>query len=179
MNKHTLYTIGHSTRELDKFLELLHSYGITNLADIRTIPKSRRVPWFNQNALKEALKKEKINYIHLAKLGGLRHAKKESHNLGWHNASFRGFADYMETNEFQEGLTQLNELIQENRKVVIMCAEGVPWRCHRSLIGDAELAQGIEVKHIMDLQHTKLHQMTPFAIVISKNPPLLQYPKSN
>ena len=107
-----LYTIGHSTHTLQEFIDILHTYQITHIVDVRTIPKSRRVPWFNQPALKASLRKEKITYIHMPKLGGLRRTNKDSINLGWRNASFRGFADYMQTPEFFSGLKDLNELIK-------------------------------------------------------------------
>jgi len=160
-----LYTIGHSTRSLKKFIALLHTYNITHLVDVRTVPKSRHVPWFNEKELSAVLCKEHINYSHMLELGGLRHAHKESINQGWHNASFRGYADYMQTPGFYSGLKQLNQLMKEGGKVVVMCAEAVPWRCHRSLIADAEIVRGIDVFHIMNEAAVNPHKLTPFAVV--------------
>lgn len=172
-----LYTIGHSTRTLNEFMAILHAYKITDLVDIRTVPKSRHVPWFNEDTLKLALDKEKIYYTHMEELGGLRHAHKDSINQGWHNASFRGFADYMQTPEFYAGLKQLNKLIKKGNNVVIMCAEAVPWRCHRSLIADAEIVRRIRVFHIMSETAAHAHKLTPFAVVDrSKRPIKIFYP---
>ena len=131
---------------------------------MRTIPKSRRVPHFNSDALAASLQKEGIDYVHLKSLGGLRHAKKDSINTGWHNASFRGYADYMATNEFRTGLDSLLELVREKR-TAIMCAEAVPWRCHRSLIGDALLVHGVDVEDIFTATSLREHELTPFAKV--------------
>ncbi|HUX79157.1 MAG TPA: DUF488 domain-containing protein [Alphaproteobacteria bacterium] len=172
-----LYTIGHSTRTLNEFMAILHAYKITHLVDIRTVPKSRYVPWFNETALKPALGKEQISYTHMLELGGLRHAHKDSINQGWHNASFRGFADYMQTPEFYAGLKQLNEIIKESDNVVIMCAEAVPWRCHRSLIADAEIVRHTSVFHIMSETTVRIHKLTPFAVVDrTKRPIKVFYP---
>ena len=140
-----LYTIGHSTHTLQEFLTILHTHKITHIVDVRTIPKSRYVPWFNENKLRAALHKVKISYTLMPNLGGLRKTHKDSINQGWHNASFRGYADYMQTPEFYAGLKKLNQLIKGKQKVAIMCAEAVPWRCHRSLIADAEIVRGITV----------------------------------
>jgi len=170
-----LYTIGHSTRTLKEFIALLHAYKITHLVDVRTIPKSRHVPWFNENRLKSDLRKEQINYIHMLELGGLRHAHKDSINQGWHNASFRGFADYMQTPEFHLGLKKLNQLLKEDNKVAIMCAEAVPWRCHRSLIADAEIVRHIKVSHIMNESTVYAHMLTSFAVVDRKKRPIKVY----
>lgn len=173
-----LYTIGHSTHSLKEFLTILHAHEITHLADVRTIPKSRHVPWFNENDLRTALHKEKITYTHIAKLGGLRRGHKDSINQGWHNASFRGFADYMQTPEFYAGLKELNQLIMRKRKVAIMCAEAVPWRCHRSLIADAEIVRGFTVLDIMSLTSVHAHTLTSFAVVDrSKRPIKIFYPR--
>ncbi len=132
---YTLYTIGHSTRTLEEFLDLLQAHGIQELVDVRTIPQSRRYPHFGKDALATALKEAGIVYTHLPQLGGLRHTTKDSVNTGWRNLSFRGYADYMATNAFEEGLQAL-KAIAEQRITAIMCAEAVPWRCHRSLIAD-------------------------------------------
>jgi uncharacterized protein (DUF488 family) len=137
---------------------------VERLIDVRTIPKSRRVPQFNSAALAASLRKHGIDYLHMKSLGGLRHARKDSANLGWRNASFRGFADYMAASEFREGLSRLLELAREKR-TAIMCAEAVPWRCHRSLIGDALLVRGVDVEDIMTASSRRQHQLTPFAKV--------------
>lgn len=173
-----LYTIGHSTHTLQEFLNILHNHKITHIVDIRTIPKSKHVPWFNENELKAALKKEKIPYTHLSELGGLRKTRKDSINQGWRNASFRGFADYMQTPEFYSGLKKLNQLLKGKQKVAIMCAEALPWRCHRSLVADAEIVRGIKVFHIMSQTSLHPHKLTPFAVVDrSKRPIKIYYPK--
>ena len=160
----TIFTIGHSTHPIDEFIALLKTYGIEQLVDVRTVPKSRHVPQFNSEALAEALGKQGIGYIHLKALGGLRHAKKESVNIGWRNASFRGYADYMSSEEFAKGVDRLIGLAKTKR-TVIMCAEAVPWRCHRSLIGDALLARGITVEDIMSATSVRPHKLTEFAKV--------------
>ena len=156
-----IYTIGHSNRTLDAFLELLKCYQIEILVDIRTIPYSRHNPQFNAEELAHSLKKHKIEYVHLKKLGGLRHAKKDSLNTGWQNASFRGFADYMRTKEFEEGLAELLTLAKAGR-LAIMCAEAVPWRCHRSLIADALTVKKWKAFHIQSKKTAKEHTLTPF-----------------
>jgi uncharacterized protein (DUF488 family) len=157
-----IYTIGHSTRPIDEFISILKSFHISKLIDVRTIPKSRFNPQYNQEDLSQSLAQEKIEYEHMASLGGLRHPKKDSINTGWRNASFRGYADYMQTKVFEDSL---QVLIKESRKktVAIMCAEAVPWRCHRSLIADALLSQGIEVEDIMGLQKENKHRINPMA----------------
>jgi uncharacterized protein (DUF488 family) len=159
-----ILTIGHSTHSLDEFVAMLQAHGVTQLVDVRTVPKSRRVPQFNSEALAASLESWGINYAHLKALGGLRHAKKDSVNTGWRNASFRGYADYMATDEFREGIERLLELARAQR-TVIMCAEAVPWRCHRSLIGDALLVRGVEVQDIMSKAVIREHALTPFAKV--------------
>ena len=160
--KAVIYTIGHSTRPIDEFMGMLRDFNIRKLIDVRTIPKSRFNPQYNQEDLAKSLTKEKIDYQHMAGLGGLRHAKKDSINLGWRNASFRGYADYMQTEEFE---SSLQELIKEAHKktVAIMCAEAVPWRCHRSLISDALLLYGLDVRDIMGAQKESIHIMNPMA----------------
>lgn len=162
-----VFTIGHSNRALGDFMEMLASFGIKQVADVRTIPKSRFNPQFNQSVLSTALRKNKIKYAHLALLGGLRHAKKDSVNTGWKNASFRGFADYMQTDEFAVGLDELIKLSKTT--TAIMCAEALPWRCHRSLIADALTIRGIKVLHIMSNSKTIEHTLTSFAVVDGKN----------
>jgi uncharacterized protein (DUF488 family) len=155
-----VFTIGHSTRPIEDFIALLSAHQIELLADVRTIPRSRHNPQFNRDTLPASLRP--IHYLHMAELGGLRHARKDSTNTAWRNLSFRGFADYMETPEFETGLTNLIELAK-TRRTAIMCAEAVPWRCHRSLIADALTARGIEVFEISSLTRTQQHKMTPFA----------------
>ncbi|HAU0968311.1 TPA: DUF488 domain-containing protein [Legionella pneumophila] len=175
-----LYTIGHSTHTIKEFIDILQAYQITHVVDVRTIPKSHHVPWFNENELKESLRKEKIGYTHLSKLGGLRPTTHNSINMGWRNKSFRGFADYMQTPEFYEGLKELNSLIKNNHKVVIMCAEAVPWRCHRSLIADAEVARHLVVLEIMSKNSVHLQNLTNFAVINRKKRPIqIYYPKIN
>ncbi len=168
----TILTIGHSTRSIDEFLEILRAHGIERLVDVRTIPKSRRVPQFNSESLAASLRGQGIDYLHVKSLGGLRHPNKDSVNLGWRNASFRGYADYMATDEFRASLERLLELAREKR-TAIMCAEAVPWRCHRSLIGDALLVRGVKVEDIQSATSIRPHEMTPFARV---EPPNIVYP---
>lgn len=157
-------TIGHSTRTLDEFIGLLQAHGVTRVVDVRTIPRSWHNPQFNKDSLPDSLKKVGLSYIHLPELGGLRHAKPDSINVGWRNASFRGYADYMQTPEFEQGLEELIEMARQER-VAIMCAEAVPWRCHRSLIADALLVRGIRAEDIMSLTRRTVHTLTPFAKV--------------
>ena len=159
-----VYTIGHSTHPIDEFLFILKTYGIALLVDVRTIPKSRHNPQFNSEELSESLKKEGIGYLHMKGLGGLRHALKDSPNSAWRNASFRGFADYMQTEAFGESL---DELIGTAKKqtAVIMCAEALPWRCHRSMIGDALVVRGVEVRDIFSKTECRSHTMTPWGKV--------------
>lgn len=159
-----IYTIGHSTRSLDDFIAILKHYDITELVDIRTIPKSRHNPQFNGPDLAHALRNHHIGYRHEKDLGGLRHTHKDSINTAWRNASFRGFADYMQTDDFAQGIEKLLELIS-HKIVAIMCSEAVPWRCHRSLVGDALLVHGITVKDIYSITSVKDHALTPWAVV--------------
>jgi len=158
---HTIYTIGHSTRTTEQFLALLKAHGIEELVDVRTIPRSRHNPQFGKEDLAASLQQAGIAYTHLGKLGGLRHASKDSVNLGWQNTSFRGFADYMATPEFTSGLVELKSLA-EQKTVAIMCAEAVPWRCHRSLISDALTILGWQVLHIQSRKTASPHKLTPF-----------------
>jgi uncharacterized protein (DUF488 family) len=174
-----LFTIGHSTRELQGFFDILKRYQINYLIDVRTIPKSRRVPWFNAENLRESCLQEQIQYHHLKLLGGLRKTSKESINTGWHNHSFRGFADYMQTKPFFLGLKELNSFLVRGNRVVIMCAEAVPWRCHRSLIADAVLIRSVHVYHIFSKTSVKAHSLTPFAkILLHTRPKRIIYPDS-
>ncbi len=167
MNKkddYSVFSIGHSTRSLDEFLELIEQFRIQLLLDIRTIPKSRRVSQFNADSLERALQNHGVGYRHLKQLGGLRRPIHDSPNTGWRNLSFRGFADYMQTAEFKKGLSEVLDLAAE-KKVALMCAEAVPWRCHRSLISDSLLVRGIEVIHIISAKSVRLHELTPFAMI--------------
>lgn len=159
-----VFTIGHATRPLEEFIGLLQAHGVTFLADVRTIPRSRHNPQFNRDTLPESLAGAGIGYSHLPALGGLRRTRPGSPNDGWRNASFRGFADYMQTPEFVEGLGELMDLARAER-VAIMCAETVPWRCHRSLIADALTVRGAAVEHIIDAGRAQRHHLTPFAHV--------------
>jgi uncharacterized protein (DUF488 family) len=160
----TIFTLGHSTRPIDEFIELLRANGVQQLIDIRTIPKSRHNPQFNSDALAKSLRAARIRYLQMKELGGLRHAKPDSINLGWGNASFRGFADYMQTPEFEAALEHAAHLAAA-RATALMCAEAVPWRCHRSLVADALLARGIRVLEIVSNAAPKEHKRTPFAHV--------------
>jgi uncharacterized protein (DUF488 family) len=159
-----MFTIGHSTRPIETFIDLLRAHAVLRLIDVRTVPRSRHNPQFNRETLAATLHNRRIHYTHLAALGGLRHAHKDSQNTGWHNASFRGFADYMQTPEFEEGLQKLIALARQEQ-VALMCAEAVPWRCHRSLIADALTVRGIPVRHIMSGTRAEPHSLTPFARV--------------
>ncbi|MET3139259.1 uncharacterized protein (DUF488 family) [Undibacterium sp. GrIS 1.2] len=157
-------TIGHSNRPLDIFLDLLQINEIVRVLDVRTVPRSRHNPQFNQDALPTSLDAVKISYKHLPGLGGLRHARADSPNAGWHNLSFRGYADYMQTSEFAENVQSVANLARTER-CVLMCAEAVPWRCHRSMIGDALLVRGIRVEDIIGPKGRKPHALTTFAHV--------------
>ena len=157
-------TIGHSTRPLEEFIALLQAHGATCVVDVRTVPRSRHNPQFNKTTLPRSLKKAGLGYVHMPGLGGLRHAKRDSPNAGWRNASFRGYADYMQTPEFAQSLEELIRLAKQDR-IVLMCAEAVPWRCHRSLIADALLVRGIRTEDIMTATRRQVHTLTPFAKV--------------
>lgn len=161
----TIHTIGHSTRPLEALVEMLTAHGVAVLADVRTVPRSRHNPQFNQDTLPDELRAASIRYVALPRLGGLRHGLKTgSPNTGWRNQSFRGYADYMLTDEFEEGLSELIAIARKE-PTAIMCAEAVPYRCHRSLVGDALTARGIEVREISSKTRAVLHRMTPFAKV--------------
>jgi uncharacterized protein (DUF488 family) len=169
----TIWTIGHSTRTIEEFIALLKSHGIHRLVDVRTIPRSRHNPQFNTEALAASLVAAGLSYQHSARLGGLRKASKESINQGWRNTSFRGYADYMQTEEFQRAVEELM-VESQLRPTTIMCAEAVPWRCHRSLIADALVVRRWEVRHIMSPTDAKPHQITSFASVLDG---AITYPK--
>src|SRR6202790_4233259 len=160
----TVLTIGHSNRTWKDFLKLLRAHRVKRVIDVRSIPRSRHNPQFNRVTLSEKLRAARIGYVHLRKLGGLRHARRDSPNMGWRNTSFRGFADYMQTSEFEAGLLRLLKLAGQKRSA-IMCAEAVPWRCHRSLIADALTVRGIRVDDIMSMKRSQVHALTPFARV--------------
>lgn len=164
----SLWTVGHSTRSLDEFIALLQAHGIRRLVDVRTIPRSRHNPQFNQDQLPESMKQAGIQYIHMSALGGLRHARRDSVNSAWRNASFRGFADYMQTAEFEVALKELIRLAR-SRRTAIMCAEAVPWRCHRSLIADALLVRGLKVEETTSKTATRPHTLTPSACVVGEH----------
>lgn len=157
-------TIGHSTRTLEEFIGLLQAHGAACVVDVRTVPRSWHNPQFNKESLPRSLKAAGLDYVHMPGLGGLRHAKCDSTNMGWRNASFRGYADYMQTPEFEQSLEELIELAKRE-SVVLMCAEAVPWRCHRSLIADALLVRGIRAEDIMSATRLQSHSLTPFAKV--------------
>jgi len=157
----TVYTVGHSTRTTRELLALLRAHGVEQVVDVRTIPRSRHNPQFDRPALSRSLHAAELRYRHLKALGGLRHARADSTNLGWRNASFRGFADYMQTEEFAAGLARL-EGIASRHPTAIMCAEAVPWRCHRSLIADALTVAGWRVLHIQSRRTARPHRRTPF-----------------
>jgi uncharacterized protein (DUF488 family) len=159
-----ILTVGHSDRPLEQFLDLLHAHSITLVVDVRKMPRSRRNPQFNRDSLPLTLGESGIRYVDLPSLGGLRRRKPDSPNGGWRNRSFQGYADYMLTPEFEQGLNELLELSRGER-AVLMCAEAVPWRCHRSLIADALTMRGIRVEHILGEGSTRRHTLTPWATV--------------
>jgi uncharacterized protein (DUF488 family) len=160
----SLYTVGHSTRSTEDFIRLLRAHGIERLADVRTIPRSRHNPQFNSDALERSLREAGIAYAPLPRLGGLRKPRKDSPNLGWRHSGFRGYADYMETPEFEAGLGELLAMA-EGARTAVMCAEAVWWRCHRSVLADALLARGITVLHILHEKKVEPHRFTRFALV--------------
>jgi uncharacterized protein (DUF488 family) len=162
-----IWTIGHSTRDIDVFISLLEANGIKLLVDVRSLPGSKRYPQFNKETLEESLKARGIRYEHFPELGGRRKSKPDSRNTAWRNASFRGYADYMETEEFREGVERLLNLARGAGSAAIMCAEAVWWRCHRSLISDCLKARGVEVTHILDANKTEPHPYTSAARVVN------------
>jgi len=163
-----IFTVGHSTRDIEDFVEVLKAYQVEEVVDVRTIPRSRHNPQFSAEVLPESLRKAGIGYLHLKGLGGLRHPLKDSLNAGWHNLSFQGFADYMQTEEFQKNIERLTAL-SRHKRLAVMCAEALPWRCHRSLIADALSVRGIEVVHITNRPSSCNHILTPFAKVHGKH----------
>ena len=169
----TVYTIGHSTRSQADFILLLQHYGVATLVDVRSVPRSRHNPQFNKDELTIALPEAGLAYVHLPLLGGLRHGRvSDARNAGWRNASFRAYADYMQTADFARGLAEL-QAIATHGPIALMCAEAVPWRCHRSLIADALTIRGVEVREIQSVTRSELHKLTPFAHVQG---PELTYP---
>ena len=157
-------TVGHSTRTLEALVELLEHHEVRLLADVRSVPASRRMPHFSKTALERSLPARSIDYLHLPALGGLRKPVSESVNAGWRNGGFRGYADYMQGEAFWRALTEL-EALAVVRRTAIMCAEALPWRCHRSLISDALMLEGVEVRHITGSGEPTRHVLTPFAVV--------------
>ena len=170
-------TIGHSTHPIAEFIHLLRSHAVTRLVDVRTVPRSRHNPQFNREELAQSLEAAQIHYSYMPGLGGFRRARRERTgagspnvdppamvNAGWRNPRVRGYADYMQTAEFEENLEQLLAL-SRIEKVAIMCAEAVPWRCHRSLIADALTVRGIDVREITGAHSERIHMLTPFARV--------------
>lgn len=171
-----LYTIGHSNRSVEDFLHILHAHKIDHVVDVRTIPKSSYVPHFNKESIKSVLLKEGIQYTHMPELGGLRRPWPDSINNAWRNSGFRGFADYMQTNEFFQALKKLMNIAKKT-KAAIMCAEAVPWRCHRSLIADALVVRKVKVLDIMNDHTVRAHKLTDFArIDRNKRPMRIYYP---
>jgi uncharacterized protein (DUF488 family) len=164
MDGNIVLTIGHSTRSLESFIELLRLNEVTMVVDVRTIPRSRTNPQFNKDSLPASLSHAQIGYRHIAALGGLRHARRDSRNTGLENAGFRGFADYMQTGEFEQGIIALLEIASKSR-TAIMCAEALPWRCHRWLISDVLTTRGIKVEHIISKTSHRIHFLTTFAHV--------------
>jgi uncharacterized protein (DUF488 family) len=179
-----IWTVGHSTRTIDEFVSLLMANEIKILADVRAWPGSKRYPQFNKDALAESLSAHGIRYEHFPELGGKRKSKPDSRNTAWRNASFRGYADYMETEEFQKGIERLLALTRSDGlgsrrnesdgweavtpcRIAIMCAEAVWWRCHRSLIADCLKARGVEVLHILGASKVELHPYTPAARIMN------------
>ena len=161
-----IWTIGHSTREIDDFVSLLKESGIKAVADVRMFPGSRRYPQFGREALAKSLAEVAIRYEHFPELGGRRKAKPDSKNTAWRNESFRGYADYMETGDFREGIERLVDVAGTFGPTAIMCAEAVWWRCHRSLISDYFKARGVEVLHILDHNKVEPHPFTSAARVV-------------
>jgi uncharacterized protein (DUF488 family) len=170
-----LHTIGHSTHSIEEFIALLTAHHVQHLVDVRSIPKSRHVPQFNTDVLAASLGVANIKYTHLKALGGRRHTRKNSINTGWRNASFRGYADYMATPDFAQGLTALIQ-IASTTPTAITCAEAVPWRCHRSIIADAMILKGLEVRDILASAPAAEHRLTPFLKVVNGQP---TYPGTN
>lgn len=169
-----VFTIGHSTRPIDEFIRLLTAHCVDRVIDIRTIPRSRHNPQFGRDQLSRDLRQVGIRYTHMPGLGGLRHPRRHSANSGWRNAGFRGYADYMQTATFRRSLDRCIDLAKDSR-LVLMCAEAVPWRCHRSLVADALIVRGITVSEITSGVRARPHSLTPWAEV---NGNQITYPDS-
>ena len=163
-----IWTIGHSTRKIDIFVSLLEESGIKLVADVRSLPGSKRYPQFNREMLAKSLTEHGIRYEHFPELGGRRKAKNDSHNTAWRNASFRGYADHMETEEFGAGVERLLDLANNMGPTTIMCAEAVWWRCHRALISDYLKTRGVEIVHIVDANKTEVHPYTSAARIVGR-----------
>jgi uncharacterized protein (DUF488 family) len=172
----TVLTIGHSTRTLDEFIQLLEVYGVTLVVDVRTVPRSRHNPQFNKETLPDTLKHYGVRYIHMPEIGGLRHPKHESVNTAWKNSGFRGYADYMQTQEFTDSLLKIVALARESR-LVLMCAEALPWRCHRNLISDALVVRHMRVEHIISKDSVINHELNSLAQVEGTKITYPLYPK--
>lgn len=164
--EHIIYTIGHSTHSWEEFLAMLKSFDIKILVDIRTLPGSRRFPQFDKENLEKQLPQNGIKYMHMIELGGRRKVRKDSKNNRWHNSSFRGYADYMETEEFEDAIGNL-ETVAMGKPTAYMCAEAVWWRCHRSLVSDFLKAKGWEVRHIMAVEKSQEHSYTSPARIVN------------
>ena len=164
MSLFPVFTIGHSTRSIDEFIRLLTAHAINRVIDIRTIPRSRHNPQFSRDLLSQALRRVGMRYTHMPGMGGLRHPRRNSPNSGWRNTSFRGYADYMQTASFRRSLARCIDLAKRSR-VVLMCAEAVPWRCHRSLVADALIVRDIAVSEITSGVRARPHSLTPWAQV--------------
>ena len=162
-----IWTVGHSTRTIDIFISVLEENGIKLVADVRSFPGSRRYPQFNRKMLAKSLTEYGIRYEHFPELGGRRKAGKDSHNTAWRNASFRGYADHMETEEFRKGIERLLDLANKLGPAAIMCAEAVWWRCHRALISDYLKTGGLEVMHILDANKREPHRYTSAAQIVN------------
>jgi uncharacterized protein (DUF488 family) len=160
----TVLTVGHSTRTLPEFIDILKAHGVTLVVDVRMVPRSKHNPQFNKETLPNALKTEGIRYIHMPEVGGLRRPSRDSKNKALRNKGFRGYADYMQTREFTENLLRLMALARENR-VALMCAEALPWRCRRVLLSDALTVRHIKVEHILNSEHKFNHELSPNALV--------------
>jgi uncharacterized protein (DUF488 family) len=166
LDQTSVFTIGHSTRSIDEFIEMLESFSIETLVDVRSFPGSRRYPHFNREALRDSLAAAAIDYAHVPELGGRRKPRADSLNMTWRNESFRGYADYMETDEFRSGIQRLLSLARTGR-TVIMCSEAVWWRCHRSMISDYLKAKGVEVIHILAADKSQAHPYTSAARIVN------------
>ena len=162
-----IWTIGHSTREIDKFISALEANAIKLIADVRLLPGSKRYPQFNRESLAKSLSERGIGYEHFPELGGRRKPKPDSRNTAWRNEAFRGYADHMETEGFREGVNRLVDLANKVGPSALMCAEAVWWRCHRALISDFLKARGIELTHILDVKKTEPHPFTSAARIVN------------